>query len=73
MTSTSESSTSTVQVNASEGDILQQALKNIGLSQSKEQTHVLKDGKCDGLSFLIFQVYLNCFVFNKCAEDCQNI
>lgn len=49
MTSTSESSTSAMQANASEGDILQQALKNIGLSQSKEQTHVLKDGKCYGL------------------------
>lgn len=44
-TGSSEASSSALQVNASEGDILQQALKNIGLSQSKEQMHILKDGK----------------------------
>ncbi|KAK8394013.1 hypothetical protein O3P69_006305 [Scylla paramamosain] len=43
-TGSSEASSSALQVNASEGDILQQALKNIGLSQSKEQMNVLKDG-----------------------------
>lgn len=58
VTSTSESSTSGMQVNANEGDILQQALKNIGLSQSKEQTQLIKDGKFEERLYLICKVYV---------------